>query len=53
MRSRSAGSLSRGRSAVLAAAGVLAVATSAQAQVNRPAQGPWGGKIKGVGKYAG
>ena len=51
MRSRSGGSLS-GLSAVLAAAGVLAVATSAQAQVSPPAQGPWGGKTKAVSKYA-
>ena len=51
MRSRSGGSLS-GLFAVLAAAGAFAVATSARAQVNRPAQGPWGGKTKGVGKYA-
>jgi hypothetical protein len=52
MRSRSrTGHLSRHMSAVLAA-GVLAVATSAQAQENRPAQGPWGGKTKGIGKYA-
>jgi pimeloyl-ACP methyl ester carboxylesterase len=52
MRSRSrAGRPTRNMSAVLAA-GVLAIWTSAQAQDNRAAQGPWGGKTKGNGKYA-
>jgi pimeloyl-ACP methyl ester carboxylesterase len=50
--SLSAGSLSRRLSGVLVAAGLLAVTSNAQAQVNRPPQGPWGSKTKGVGKYA-
>jgi pimeloyl-ACP methyl ester carboxylesterase len=37
---------------VLAIAAMIAACTSAEAQAKRPAQGPWGGKTKGVGHYA-
>jgi pimeloyl-ACP methyl ester carboxylesterase len=37
---------------VLAIAAMIAASTSAEAQAKRPAQGPWGGKTKGVGHYA-